>query len=188
MLPVLKMIGAPDTAARRTVARALLGVGLLAVAGCATARLPYTPEQQPAGARLSAAYQVLGDRVRIQVDTGGPPLEEVEIVRADGSALRPIALETVPVGSGSPPVGVGVGVGGGHWGGGVGAALLRTSTARCEAAGHDRMLLWVLKENARARRFYEQNGFTADGAEEPFEVEGVGIPEVRYARPRQGAR
>lgn len=120
MRPVLKMSGAPDPAARRTVARALLGAGLLAVAGCATAALPYTPEQQPAGARLSAAYQVLGDRVRIQVDTGGPPLEEVEIVRADGSALRPIALETVPVGSGSPPVGVGVGVGGGHWGGGVG--------------------------------------------------------------------
>lgn len=120
MLPVLSRARRRSPTPTGARARTLLGAGLLAVAGCATATLPYTPEQQPAGARLSAAYQVLGDRVRIQVDTGGPPLEEVEIVRADGSALRPIAVETVPVGAGSPPVGVGVGVGGGHWGGGVG--------------------------------------------------------------------
>ncbi|WNZ07596.1 GNAT family N-acetyltransferase [Streptomyces sp. 11x1] len=72
----------------------------------------------------------------------------------------------------------------GHWGGGVGAALLRTCAERCEAVGHDRMLLWVLKDNVRARRFYEHHGFTPDGMEEPFEVEGVEVPEVRYARHR----
>ncbi|MCC9705613.1 GNAT family N-acetyltransferase [Streptomyces sp. MNU76] len=72
----------------------------------------------------------------------------------------------------------------GHWGGGVGAALLCTSAERCAAAGHDRMLLWVLKDNVRARRFYEHHGFTPDGTEEPFEVEGVEVPEVRYTRPR----
>ncbi|MEV5463785.1 GNAT family N-acetyltransferase, partial [Streptomyces cellulosae] len=38
-------------------------------------------------------------------------------------------------------------------------------------------------ENDRARRFYERAGFRADGAEEPFEVDGVAVPEVRYARP-----
>ncbi|UUU29690.1 GNAT family N-acetyltransferase [Streptomyces sp. CA-210063] len=70
----------------------------------------------------------------------------------------------------------------GHFGAGVGTALLRASTERCEAAGHGRMLLWVLKENARARRFYEHHGFTADGAEEPFEVNGVEVPEIRYVR------
>ena len=65
---------------------------------------------------------------------------------------------------------------------GVGRALLRASVTRCTAAGHGRMLLWVLKENARARRFYEKAGFSPDGAEEPFEVDGVQVPEVRYAR------
>jgi RimJ/RimL family protein N-acetyltransferase len=40
----------------------------------------------------------------------------------------------------------------------------------------------VLKENVRARRFYERAGFRPDDAEEPFEVEGVAVPEVRYAR------
>lgn len=43
------------------------------------------------------------------------------------------------------------------------------------------MLLWVLEGNARARRFYERSGFRADGTEEPFEVDGVAVPEVRYA-------
>ncbi|MFJ3616860.1 GNAT family N-acetyltransferase [Streptomyces iakyrus] len=65
---------------------------------------------------------------------------------------------------------------------GVGRALLAESVARCSAAGHGRLLLWVLKENDRARRFYERAGFRADGAEEPFEVDGVTVPEVRYAR------
>ncbi|WP_327592890.1 GNAT family N-acetyltransferase [Streptomyces chartreusis] len=70
----------------------------------------------------------------------------------------------------------------GRYGTGIGHALLQESVRRCTAAGHPRMLLWVLKDNARARRFYERAGFRADGAEEPFEVEGVEVPEVRYAR------
>ncbi|WP_192582849.1 GNAT family N-acetyltransferase [Streptomyces triticiradicis] len=63
---------------------------------------------------------------------------------------------------------------------GIGQALLRESADRCAAAGHERMLLWVLKENAPARRFYERAGFRPDGAEEPFEAAGVAVPEVRY--------
>ncbi|MFJ4534803.1 GNAT family N-acetyltransferase [Streptomyces tibetensis] len=70
-----------------------------------------------------------------------------------------------------------------HVGRGVGRALLAESVARCSAAGHGRLLLWVLKENDRARRFYERAGLRADGAQEPFEVAGVVVPEVRYARP-----
>ncbi|WP_405592183.1 GNAT family N-acetyltransferase [Streptomyces sp. NBC_01092] len=70
----------------------------------------------------------------------------------------------------------------GRYGTGVGRALLQESVRLCTAAGHTRMLLWVLKDNTRARRFYERAGFRADGAEEPFEADGVAVPEVRYAR------
>ncbi|WP_184590184.1 GNAT family N-acetyltransferase [Streptomyces violarus] len=70
-----------------------------------------------------------------------------------------------------------------HLGRGVGRTLLTESVERCSRAGRGRLLLWVLKENGRARRFYERAGFHADGAEEPFEVEGTTVPEVRYARP-----
>ncbi|CAL9634837.1 hypothetical protein SUDANB176_06185 [Streptomyces sp. enrichment culture] len=65
---------------------------------------------------------------------------------------------------------------------GVGRALLGEVVRRCSAAGHARMYLWVLKDNIRARRFYECAGFGADGGEEPFEVGGVAVPEVRYAK------
>lgn len=65
-------------------------------------------------------------------------------------------------------------------GGGIGHALLAESVRQCAAAGHERMFLWVFKENAGARRFYERAGFRADGAQEPFEADGVAVPEVRY--------
>ncbi|NGO11123.1 GNAT family N-acetyltransferase [Streptomyces sp. HC44] len=74
-----------------------------------------------------------------------------------------------------------------HLAQGVGQALLRESTTRCAAAGHARMLLWVLKENTRARRFYEQAGFTPDGTEESWDVAGAAVPEVRYVRRLGGA-
>jgi ribosomal protein S18 acetylase RimI-like enzyme len=67
-----------------------------------------------------------------------------------------------------------------HLGSGVGRALLAETVE--QRSRHPRMFLWVLKENTRARRFYERAGFRADGAEEPFDVDGVAVPEVRYAR------
>ncbi|TVZ81733.1 GNAT family N-acetyltransferase [Streptomyces sp. BK340] len=67
-----------------------------------------------------------------------------------------------------------------HIGSGIGRALLAASVEQC--SGYPSMFLWVLKENTRARRFYERAGFRADGAEEPFDVDGVAVPEVRYAR------
>jgi GNAT superfamily N-acetyltransferase len=70
----------------------------------------------------------------------------------------------------------------GHFGGGVGGALLKATTERCAAAGHRRVYLWVLKDNTRARRFYEHHGFAPDSAEEAFELNGVEMLEVRYVR------
>lgn len=70
----------------------------------------------------------------------------------------------------------------GRYGCGIGHALLQESVRRCATAGHDRALLWVVKGNTRARRFYERAGFRPDGAEEPFEVHDVAVPEVRYVK------
>ncbi|MDI3417397.1 GNAT family N-acetyltransferase [Streptomyces luteolus] len=70
-----------------------------------------------------------------------------------------------------------------HIGTGAGRALMRSVLAHCTAAGKPRVRLWVLRDNARARRFYACAGFRADGAEELFEVEGVPVPEVRLTLP-----
>lgn len=68
-----------------------------------------------------------------------------------------------------------------QWSTGAGRLLTAELTARAAADGCPRLLLWVLKANDRARRFYERAGFAPDGAEEDFVVDGVAVPEVRYA-------
>jgi ribosomal protein S18 acetylase RimI-like enzyme len=69
-----------------------------------------------------------------------------------------------------------------HVAGGVGRALMDELLALAAAAGHPLMHLWVVAGNTRARRFYARAGFAPDGAEEPYEVGGVEVPEVRWAR------
>jgi hypothetical protein len=97
----------------------LLVAVLLSLAGCAGRALPYEPAQQPPGAHLSAAYHVVGERLRIEIASGKRAVEEAVIVKPDGSELRAVTLELLPS-DGGYPGSVGVGVGGGRWGGNVG--------------------------------------------------------------------
>jgi hypothetical protein len=95
----------------------LIAAAFVSLVSCAGSTLPYTPEQQPAGARVSASYQLIGDRLRVEIDTDGRRLEEAKILRPDGTELQAQTIETPsPVATGFP-VGVGIGVGGGRWGG-----------------------------------------------------------------------
>ena len=99
-------------------AQVTLIVALLALAGCASASLPYQPDPQPAGAKISAGYQLAGDRLRIEVDTDGRRLEEAKILKANGAEVPAMAVDNPPtIVSPGSPVGVGVGVGGGSFGG-----------------------------------------------------------------------
>lgn len=65
---------------------------------------------------------------------------------------------------------------------GTGRSLMEAVLEGAASLGHAVLRLWVLEHNARARRFYERAGFVPDGAEEPYEVDGTPVPEVRYAR------
>jgi hypothetical protein len=100
--------------------RGSIVVTVLVLGGCARATLPYTPEQQPLGARVSAAYRIVGDRLGIEIDTDGRLLEQAWILKADGASVPPHAVDAAPVATTPPPT-VGVGVGGsGTTGGRVG--------------------------------------------------------------------
>jgi hypothetical protein len=105
--------------------RWLLAATLLSTAGCASTSLPYTPAQQPPGAQVAAAYQLIGDRLRIEIDTGGRRVEEVKILKADGTEVRAQALDVAPPVSTGGPVGIGFGIGGATFGrgGGVGTGV-----------------------------------------------------------------
>src|SRR6266508_3560038 len=79
--------------------------GLLALAvslsACSAATLPYKPESPPPDVAISADYMILIDRLRVEIDTGGYRLEDVQIVKADGAAVRPQTIEHPPPGGGS---------------------------------------------------------------------------------------
>jgi len=65
---------------------------------------------------------------------------------------------------------------------GVGAELLRSAVAWLAQQGFVHATLWVLDGNARARRFYEREGWTLDGAAKSEPREDFMMDEVRFAR------
>lgn len=75
-----------------------------------------------------------------------------------------------------------------HWSTGVGRELMAAALAELTARGWAQMRLWVLEENVRARRFYEQAGLVPDGERASFDLHRAGggppasLTEIRYAR------
>jgi ribosomal protein S18 acetylase RimI-like enzyme len=66
------------------------------------------------------------------------------------------------------------------WGSGVGRSLNDAALSSLAADGCREATLWVLRDNSRARRFYERQGWLTDGAEQTDDREGVRLVEVRY--------
>jgi ribosomal protein S18 acetylase RimI-like enzyme len=72
------------------------------------------------------------------------------------------------------------------WGAGVGRELLAAARASLAEAGHDTARLWVLEDNARARRFYDRAGFAPDGERSTYTIQlaadrdPVALEEIRY--------
>ena len=67
------------------------------------------------------------------------------------------------------------------WGSGAGQLLLDRAHELL-AATCDEAVLTVLAANARARRFYEREGWTPAGEGEPHDFDGTPVPFVRYRR------
>ena len=63
------------------------------------------------------------------------------------------------------------------------SVLRREAAAAALAAlGFEDIFLWVLEENARARRFYERAGFAAAGESIECDIGGKTLRELRYVR------
>jgi len=67
------------------------------------------------------------------------------------------------------------------WSTGTGRTLMQRVLARSARAGYSAITLWVLRDNERARRFYERAGFTPDGATNVLTRLGD-VLELRYRR------
>lgn len=64
---------------------------------------------------------------------------------------------------------------------GIGRLLLHDSIRRLEIRRFGGAVLWVLRDNADARHFYEAQGWSTTGEEMVEERDGYAIPETRYA-------
>ena len=121
------------------------------------------------------------ERLRRRDLPPGNSVAELDGAVVGWSAVGPYREEDVP----APQPGCGeiiaIYVLPGHQRAGVGRMLLAYSL---EQLGELRpALLWVARDNAPARRFYERYGFRADGATQTFAVGGTEVPELRYRYP-----
>ncbi len=110
----------------------LAAILMIAVAGCSSStpapaptssNLPYKPEVPVAGPPISAAYTIVNNWLRVEIDTGGRRLERAQIVKADGAFVDAQTIEYTASGGGGSwgsPVGISIGVGSfGRMGGGT---------------------------------------------------------------------
>ena len=67
-----------------------------------------------------------------------------------------------------------------YYGLGVGRVLMETALDHLRAGGYRGVILWVLKDNVRGRRFYEAGGWTPDGAQASDCWGATSVPRVRY--------
>ncbi len=108
---------------RASVASVLVGLlaGALTACSSSSAGLPYKPAVQPPGATVSAAYTIVSDRLRVEIEGRGRRVERAQIVRPDGAVLEAQTIEYTPAaGGGGSPVSIGFGIGSfGSLGGGV---------------------------------------------------------------------
>lgn len=66
------------------------------------------------------------------------------------------------------------------WSNGVGHALWGVAERDLQQRGYRSVTLWVIRDNARAIRFYERSGFAVeDDSAKEFELGGAKITEVR---------
>jgi ribosomal protein S18 acetylase RimI-like enzyme len=65
---------------------------------------------------------------------------------------------------------------------GIGSALMTEAVAKLREEGFTHATLWVLASNAPSIRFYEHQGWAADGATKIDAIGAFPLHELRYAR------
>ncbi len=67
-----------------------------------------------------------------------------------------------------------------YMGKGYGKLLLKTGVSELKKLGYEDIFLWVLRENNRARRFYERFGFAETEDYLETHIGGKALQEIRY--------
>ena len=105
------------------------------------------------------------DRKTFVIDVGGRPAGFCVVGPRDETDTEIFALNVRPD----------------AWGRGLGTALVRAALREARRQRCRALTLWVLAGNTRARRFYQNMGFTHDGAQRnDTQLVGVPLRELRY--------
>jgi GNAT superfamily N-acetyltransferase len=67
------------------------------------------------------------------------------------------------------------------WGTGAGRALIERAETSLRESGFPHAVLWVLKGNTRAERFYRAAGWTQEGKKSDI-FQGAPVIELRYRK------
>jgi GNAT superfamily N-acetyltransferase len=112
------------------------------------------------------------------------PDRPTTLVAVDDACVRGLAMTGPYRGDGLPNFGelLAIYVDPEHWDSGVGRLLAAAAREQLRRNGFAEAALWVLDGNARARRFYERDGWALDGARQTKTVAGAALEEVRYRR------
>ncbi len=70
-----------------------------------------------------------------------------------------------------------------RWRKGLGTLLMSAALERLAAAGAQRVVVWVMRDNGRARAFYERLGFAPTGRSRESTRQEARFEEVEYAKP-----
>lgn len=68
-----------------------------------------------------------------------------------------------------------------YWRKGYGSKMMEFALDKLSFLGYKECCLWVLKDNIRARIFYEKLGFSLDGREKEIYI-GKNLTKVRYIK------
>lgn len=69
-----------------------------------------------------------------------------------------------------------------YWNKGIGKTLLRHALDELMDLSQREATLWVLRDNSRARRFYESQGWSSDGRSNSEDYGGANLEAVCYRR------
>lgn len=67
-----------------------------------------------------------------------------------------------------------------YWGKGYGHRLLVTALLDMKKRGYKNCYLWVLRDNSKAKKFYEKHGFNCNNDEYNFEINNKSLTDIRY--------
>lgn len=132
----------------------------------------------------STGVEVVGNRDR-SARSGGRSGRPDGVPPAGGDDAEIIGIATVGPDRCSPGGDIGelwmINVRPDAWGSGAASRLLDAAQRKLNDLGYLSAILWVIADNARARRFYERHGWRSDGVEKRQVIGGGLVRELRYS-------